>query len=74
VQREVVEGKTRIAMQMAVVETLSANGTDVRLAESELGRLVEIQSMVEQYRQVIVDALYRDHEALIIPIAPARWS
>jgi hypothetical protein len=39
VQREVIEGKTRVAMQMAVVETLSANGTDVRLAESELGRL-----------------------------------
>src|SRR5215831_13975840 len=62
VQRQVIEGKARIAMQMAVVETLSANGQDVKLAESELGRLVEIQSMVEQYRQVVVDALYRDHD------------
>ena len=70
VQRQVIEGKARIAMQMAVVETLSANGQDVKLAESELGRLVEIQSMVEQYRQVVVDALYRDHNALIIPPAP----
>ena len=73
VQRQVIEGKARIAMQVAVVETLTANGQDVRLAESELGRLVEIQSMVEQYRQLIVDALYRDHDALIIPPAPS-WS
>jgi hypothetical protein len=70
VQRQVIEGEARIAKQMAVVGTLSANGQDVRLAESELGRLVEIQSMVEQYRQVVVDALYRDHDALIIPPAP----
>ena len=74
VQRQVIEGKARIAMQMAVVETLSTNGQDVRLAESELGRLVEIQSMVEQYRQVVVDALYRDHDTLIIPPAPPTWS
>ena len=64
VQRQVIEGKARIAMQMAVVETLSTNGHDVRLAESELGKLVEIQSMVEQYRRAIVDAIYRDHDAL----------
>jgi hypothetical protein len=74
VQRQVIEGKARIAMQMAVVETLSTNGQDVRLAESELGRLVEIQSMVEQYRQVVVDALYRDHDTLIVPPAPPTWS
>ena len=74
VQRQVIEGKARIAMQMAVVETLSTNGQDVRLAESELGKLVEIQSMVEQYRQVVVDALYRDHDTLIIPPAPPTWS
>ena len=74
VQRQVIEGKARIAMQIAVVETLSANGQHVRLAESELGRLVEIQSMVEQYREVLVDALYRDHDALIIPPAPPTWS
>ena len=74
VQRQVIEGKARIAMQMAVVETLSTNGQDVRLAESELGKLVEIQSMAEQYRQVVVDALYRDHDTLIIPPAPPTWS
>jgi hypothetical protein len=64
VQRQVIEGKARIAMQIAVVEALTANGQDVRLAKIELGRLIEIQSMVEQYRQVIVDAIYRDHDAL----------
>jgi hypothetical protein len=33
VQRQVIEGKARIGMQMAVVETLTANGQDVRLAK-----------------------------------------
>ena len=74
VQRQVIEGSARIAIQMAVVETLTADGKDVRLAKSELGKLVEIQSMVEQYRQVVVDALYRDHDTLIIPPAPPTWS
>src|SRR5215831_7288871 len=49
VQRQVIEGKARIAIQMAVVETLTADGQDVGLAKSELGKLIEIQSMVEQY-------------------------
>ena len=64
VQRQVIEGKARIAIQMAVVETLTADGQDVGLAKSELGKLIEIQSMVEQYRRAIVDAIYRDHDAL----------
>ena len=64
VQRQVIEGSARIAIQMAVVETLTADGKDVRLAKSELGKLVEIQSMVEQYRRAIVDSIYRDHDAL----------
>jgi uncharacterized protein (UPF0335 family) len=58
VQREVIEGSARIAIQMAVVETLTADGQDVRLAKSELSKLIEIQSMVEQYRRAIVDAIY----------------
>jgi hypothetical protein len=63
VQRQVIEGKARIAIQIAVVETLTANGQDVRLVKGELGKLIEIQNMIEQYRQVIVDAIYRDHDA-----------
>jgi hypothetical protein len=31
VQREVIEGRARIAIQIALVETLTANGQDVRL-------------------------------------------
>src|SRR6516165_8568675 len=54
VQRQVIEGKARIAMQMAVVETLSENGKDVKLAKSELGRLVKIKSMEKKYRRVVV--------------------
>ena len=64
VQRQVIEGRARIAIQIAVVETLTDDGQDVRLAKGELGKLIEIQSMIEQYRQVIVDAIYRDHDAL----------
>ena len=55
-QREVVEGRARIAIQIAVVETLAANGQDTRLAESVLSKLIDIQKTIEQYRQVIVDA------------------
>jgi hypothetical protein len=33
-RREVIEGRARIAIQIAVVETLTANGQDARLAES----------------------------------------
>ena len=64
VQRQVIEGRARIAIQMAVVETLTADGQDASLAKGELSKLIEIQSMVEQYRQVIVEAIYRDHVAL----------
>jgi hypothetical protein len=64
VQRQVIEGKARIAMQIATLETLTADGQDVRLVKSELGNLVEIQSMIEQYRRAIVDAIYRDHDVL----------
>jgi hypothetical protein len=59
-QHKVIEGRARIAIPIAVVETLCANGQDVRLAKGELDKLIEIQSIVEQYRQVIVDALDRN--------------
>ena len=60
-QREVIEGKARIAIQIAFVETLTANGQDVRWAESVLSNLIEVQKTIEQYRQVIVDATDRNH-------------
>ena len=43
VQREVIEGRARITIQIAVVETLVANDQDVRLAEGMLNNLVEIK-------------------------------
>ena len=39
-QREVIEGRARIAIQIAVVETLAANGQDSRLAEGVLSELI----------------------------------
>jgi hypothetical protein len=45
-QREVIEGRARIAIQIAVVETLAANGQDASLAESMLGNLIEIQKQL----------------------------
>jgi hypothetical protein len=55
-QSEVIEGRARIAIQVALVETLAANGQDARLAESMLRNLIEVQKTIEQYRQVVVDA------------------
>jgi hypothetical protein len=60
IQREVIEGRARVAIQIALVETLTANGQDVRLAESMLSSLIEIQNTIEQYHQVIVDAMERN--------------
>jgi hypothetical protein len=61
-QREVIAGRARIAIQIAVVETLAASGQDARLAESMLCDLIEVQKTIEQYRQVIVEAADRDHD------------
>jgi len=61
-QREVIEGRARIAIQIALVETLASNGQDARLAESVLCNLIEVQKTIEQYRQVIVDATNRNHD------------
>ena len=61
-QREVIEGRARIAIQIAFVETLTANGQDARWAESVLSNLIEVQKTIEQYRQVIVDATGRNHD------------
>ena len=61
-QREVIAGKARIAIQIAFVETLTANRQDARWAESVLSNLIEVQKTIEQYRQVIVDATDRNHD------------
>ena len=62
-QREVIEGRARIAVQIAVAETMAANGQDARLAESMLSNLIDAQKTIEQYRQIIVDAMNRnDHQ------------
>jgi hypothetical protein len=61
-QSEVIEGRARIAIQIALVETLAANGQDARLAESMLRNLIKAQKTIEQYRQVIVDAANRNHD------------
>jgi hypothetical protein len=67
-QRTVIEGRARIAIQIAVVETLSAEGQDVRLAKAELDKLIEIQNVVEQCRQVIVDAVDQN-EGCALPLS-----
>ena len=61
-QHEVIAGRARIAIQIAVVETLAANGQDARLAESMLCDLIEVQKTIERYRQVIVEAMDRNHD------------
>ena len=47
-RRQMIGGSARIAIQKAVVETLAANGEDVRLAEGLLSNLVEIQRIFEE--------------------------
>ena len=59
-QREVIEGRARIA-KTALVETLTANGQDATSAENLLSKLIGVQKTIEQYRQVIVDATYENH-------------
>jgi hypothetical protein len=61
-QCEVVAGRARIAIQIVFVETLTANGQDARWAESVLSNLIEVQKTIEQYRQVIVEAMDRNHD------------
>jgi hypothetical protein len=61
-RRQMIGGSARIAIQKAVVETLAANGQDVRLAEGLLSNLVEIQRIFEER--------YRD--AQIVWLRPDR--
>ena len=63
-QREVIAGRARIAIQIAVVETLAANAQDARLAESMLCDLIEVQKTIERYRRVIVEAKDRNRDTL----------
>jgi hypothetical protein len=60
-QREVIAGSARIAIQIALIETLAANGQDATSAESVLGKLIDVQKTIEQCRQIIVDATDRNH-------------
>src|SRR6516164_9193728 len=59
-QRHISEGSRRIAMQKALIAKLT-DRQDVRLAESMLNNLVEIQRIFEQHRQVVLDAIDRNH-------------
>jgi len=60
-RRQMIEGRARIAIQEAVVETLAANSQDVRLAEHTLRNLVEIQRIFEEHHQTIVNAIHRSN-------------
>ena len=42
-RREIIAGRARTAIQIAVVETLAANGRDARFAESMICDLIEVQ-------------------------------
>jgi len=45
-RREIIAGRARTAIQIAVVETLAANGQAARLAESMLCDLIEVQKQL----------------------------
>ena len=45
-RREIIAGRARTAIQIAVVETLAANGQAARLAESMLCDLIEVQKQI----------------------------
>jgi hypothetical protein len=61
-QSEIIAGRARIAIQIALVETLAANGQNATLAESMLCHLIDVQKTIERYRQVIVEAMDRNHD------------
>ena len=67
-QHEAIEGSARIAVQIAVVETLAANGQDATLAERILSNLIEVQKTIEQYRQVIIDAMDRNQTGITLQV------
>jgi hypothetical protein len=60
VQHHICDAGRRIALQKALVAKLKANGKEVRLAESTLSNLVEIQTIFERYRQVVLDTINRN--------------
>jgi hypothetical protein len=60
-RRQMIEGRARIAIQKAVVETLAANSQDARLAEHTL----EIQRIFEEHHQTIVNAIHRSNMAAL---------
>ena len=60
-QGEVIEDRAQIAVQIALVETLAANGQNATSAENVLSKLIDVQKTIEQYRQAIGDAMDRNH-------------
>jgi hypothetical protein len=58
-QRHIAEGYSRIERQKALLAKLKADRKDVRLAERTLSNLLEIQRILEQYRQSVLHALDR---------------
>ena len=59
-QRHITESNRRIGLQKAVIERLRANGYDIRLAETTLTNLFEIQRIFKHRRQAVLDAMDRD--------------
>jgi hypothetical protein len=57
VQRYVAEGSRRIALQKALIARLKADGNDVTLAETTFKNLIDIQKILEQYRQVLLNSI-----------------
>ena len=60
-QGEVIEDRAQIAVQIALVETLAANGKNATSAENVLSKPIDVQKTIEQYRQAIGDAMDRNH-------------
>jgi predicted component of type VI protein secretion system len=60
-QGEVIEGRHQIAVQIALVETLAANGQNATSAENVLSKLIDVQKTIEEHCQAIVEAMDRNH-------------
>jgi hypothetical protein len=57
VQCHVAEGTRRIALQKALIARLRADGKDVTLTQTTLRNLIDIQQILEQYRQVLRNSI-----------------
>jgi hypothetical protein len=59
VHRHIADGRRRIELQKALIAKLKADGKDVSPAENTLNNLTETEKILEQYRQVVLDAIQR---------------